>query len=89
MYSGVPATTPLCVRLASSAARARPKSVIFTRCLRSAFEQDVGRLDVAVDQPVRVGGGQPLGDLPADPHDLRHVQRAGAVEPLLQASRRG
>ena len=31
MYSGVPATTPLCVRLASSAARARPKSVILTR----------------------------------------------------------
>ena len=31
MYCGVPATTPLCVRLASSTARARPKSVILTR----------------------------------------------------------
>ena len=49
-----------------------------------AFEQHVARLDVAVDQVRGVGGGQPLGDLPADPHDLRHFQRAGAVEPLLQ-----
>ena len=84
MYIGVPATTPLCVRLASSAARARPKSVIFDALLRAALEQDVGRLDVAVDQAGGVGGGQPLGDLPADPQHLRHVERAGAVEPLLE-----
>ena len=32
MYIGVPAMMPLCVRLASSAARARPKSVILTLC---------------------------------------------------------
>ncbi len=32
----------------------------------------------------RVGRGQPLGDLPADPQHLRHVERADPVEPLLQ-----
>ncbi len=74
---------PLCEMLASSAARARPKSVIFTRCV-PAFEQHVPRLDVAVDQVGGVGGGQPLGDLPADPHDLGHVERPGPVEPLLE-----
>ena len=74
---------PLCEMLASSAARARPKSVIFTLLL-TAFEQHVARLDVAMDQVGRVGGGQPLGDLPADPQHLRHVERADPVEPLLE-----
>ena len=32
----------------------------------------------------RVGGGQPLGDLPADPQHLGHVERAGPVEFLLE-----
>jgi len=41
--------TPDCVRLASSTARARPKSVICTRST-PFLEQDVRRLDVAVDQ---------------------------------------
>ena len=74
---------PLCEMLASSAARARPKSVILHPAL-PAFEQHVARLDVAVDQVGGVGGGQPLGDLPADPQHLRHVERAGPVEPLLE-----
>ncbi len=52
--------------------------------LRVAFEQHVGRLDVAVDQLVGVGGGQPLGHLPADAQDLRHLERPGAVDPLLE-----
>ena len=66
MYIGVPAMTPDCVRLASSAARARPKSVILTRGCDAVLQQDVCRLDVAVDQPLGVRGGQPHGDLPAD-----------------------
>ena len=32
--------------------------------LRPVLQQDVRRLDVAVDQPLLVGRGQPLGDLP-------------------------
>ena len=83
MYCGVPATTPLCVRLASSTARARPKSVILTRC-DAVLQQDVGRLDVAVDQPLGVGRRQAGGRLHADAQDLRQLQRPAAVEPLLQ-----
>ena len=58
MYIGVPAMTPLCVRLASSAARARPKSVILT-ALDAVLQQDVGRLDVAVDQPLAWAAARP------------------------------
>ena len=49
-----------------------------------ARDHDVAGLDVAVDQVVVVGGGQPLGDLPADSQRFEHVERAGAVELLLQ-----
>ena len=52
--------------------------------LDAALQQDVARLDVAVDQPQRVGRGQPPGDLPADPQHLRHLERPGPVELLLQ-----
>ena len=31
-------------------------------------------------------GGQPVGDLPADPQHVRQLQRPGRVEPLLQRS---
>ena len=82
MNIGVPAMMPLCEMLASSAARARPKSVIFDPLLRPAFDQHVGRLDVAVDQVTRMGRGQPLGDLPADPQHLGHV-RAGRCRSSL------
>ena len=54
------------------------------RLVRPAFEQDVARLDVAVDQVTRMGRGQPLGDLPADPQHLGHVERAAPVEFLLE-----
>ena len=37
-----------------------------------------------MDQAQRVGGGQAPGDLLADPQDLRHLQRPGAVDVLLQ-----
>ena len=66
----MPRIVPTCVsRPASSAERARPKSRILTRPA-PFLEPDVGRLDVAVDQPLSVGRGQSLGDLAADPQDL-------------------
>jgi hypothetical protein len=34
---------------------------------RSAFQQDVARLDVAMDQSLGMGGGQPSRDWLADP----------------------
>src|SRR5436853_5838904 len=48
MYCGVPATTPLCVRLASSTARARPKSLSLTRSgeekgTRTVLINDLGK----------------------------------------------
>jgi hypothetical protein len=48
------------------------------------LQQDVGRLDVAVDQPLGVGGGQPGGRLRADAQDLLQLRRRPAVEPVLQ-----
>ena len=62
MYCGVPARVPYWVSLVSSTARARPKSVSFTRG-SVVLQHDVARLDVAVDQALRVRRGQPGGDL--------------------------
>ena len=56
--------------------------------LDAVLQQDVGRLDVAVDQPLGVGRGQPGGRLHADPQDRREVQRRGAVEPVLERAAR-
>ena len=47
------------------------------------------RLDVAVDQVARVGGGQSLGDLPADPQHLGHVRAGRCGRVAAGASRRG
>ncbi len=52
--------------------------------LDAVFEQDVGRLDVAVDQPLGVGRGQPGGRLETDAQDLLDLQRAALVETLLE-----
>ena len=52
--------------------------------LRSVIDQDVRRLDVAVNQSLVVGGSQTLRDLPGDIQSLRRVKRAGAVEAVLQ-----
>ena len=46
--------------LASSAARANPKSVILTLLVRTGLDQDVGRLHVPVNESLGVGGGQPF-----------------------------
>src|SRR5262249_18519842 len=43
--------------------------------LHAVFEQDVGRLDVAVHQALLVGGGQSLGYLHADAQDFAYVSR--------------
>ena len=51
---------------------------------RPGVEQDVRRLDVAVDEVHLVRGGESRGDLLADPQYLGNVERAGAVEALLQ-----
>jgi len=52
--------------------------------VRTGFDQNVSRLDVAVNQAGAVGGGQPKGDLPAHLEHLRRLQRSGPIEPLLE-----
>ena len=52
--------------------------------LDPVLQQDIRRLDVAVDQSLRVGRGQSAGGLHADPYDLADRQRAVAVDPLLE-----
>ena len=53
--------------------------------LDAIFQQNVGRLDVAMHQPLRVRRGQAGGDLHADPQDLRAAGSGPcSVEPLLQ-----
>ncbi len=48
------------------------------------LEHDVRRLDVAVDQPLRVGRGQARGDLHPDAQQLLQLERAELVDPLLE-----
>ena len=74
---------PLCEMLASSAARARPKSVIFALCDPPSSRMLPGLMSRWI-RSRRMGRGQPLGDLPADPQHLRHVERTDPVESLLE-----
>ena len=50
---------------------------------QAVLQQQIRRLDVAVDQPLGMRRRQPRGCLMADADNLRHLQRAGAVEALL------
>ena len=59
MYCGVPATTPD-LRQAGVVGGAGQAEVGDLDALDAVLQQDVGRLDVAMDQPLRVGGRQAL-----------------------------
>ncbi len=48
------------------------------------FEQNVGRFDVSMNEPLRMSGFQAAGKLQTDPQDVDHLQRTIAVDPLLQ-----
>ncbi len=48
------------------------------------LEQNVARLDIAVNQPLGMRGREAMRGLHADAHDLAHRQRLFAVEPLLE-----
>ena len=80
MYCGVPATTPLWVRLASSAARARPKSVSLTRSMPFSSRMLAGLTSrwtspwawaaarpAAVCMPIRRISGSSSGPVPVEP----------------------
>ena len=65
---------PLCV-IAGVVDRAGQAEIGDRDPLDAVLQQDVGRLDVAMHEPLRVGRGQPGGDLHADAQHLRHRQR--------------
>ncbi len=52
--------------------------------LDAVLQQDVRRLDVAMDQALCVRRGQPQGRLHADAQDFLGAQRAVAVDPILE-----
>ena len=54
--------------------------------LDAVLQQDVRRLDVAMDQALGMRGGQSQRRLHADAQDLLDAQRAVAVDPLLERS---
>ncbi len=51
--------------------------------LDAVLQQDVGRLDVAVDQPLGVGRGQGAGGLATDAEDLGQLGDLAPVDQLL------
>ena len=62
--------------------RTIPKSVTLAR--PSPFEEHVLRLDVAVDEPLRVRERERAADLEAELEHTPHGQRAAALDELLQ-----
>src|SRR5262249_7532151 len=52
--------------------------------LDAFFEEDIGRLDVAVNQSLTVRGREPGCSLHADAKDLRQLQRPAPFEPFLE-----
>ena len=83
MYIGVPATVPDCVH-AGVIDGAGQAEVGDLDALDAIFQQDVRRLDVAMHQPLLVGGGQPFGDLHADAQDFLQGERPLLVDLVLQ-----
>ena len=51
---------------------------------RSIVEEDIGRLDIAVDQAVGVSGGQTACNVAADLDRFRQRRRLTAVEAILE-----
>ena len=85
----MPITEPAWVRFSSALAlmaRAMPKSATFTWPVGG--DQDVARLDVAVDDAVAVGEAEGGGDVGGDLGGPVGVQRALGAEDLGQRAAR-
>ena len=57
--------------------------MILTR-FEAPLQEDIGRLDIAMDQSLSVGRGQAAGDLVANPNDVLDLERPDPIELLLQ-----
>ena len=87
MYAGVPSASPVSVSRsppAASRARAMPKSATSAWPLE---QQDVLRLDVAVDDPLRVRIVQRVGHLAGDADGVSQRELPLALEPVRGAIR--
>ena len=84
MYIGVPAIMPAGV-MRGVIHRAGQAEVRDLRPLVGTIgEQNIGRLDVAMDQVGRMGGRQTGGHLLTDPQDVRDLERPVFIHSLLQ-----
>ena len=83
MYCGVPAMTPLCVRLASSIARARPKSVSLTRSMQFSSRMFAGLMSRCTTPWACAAARARAAWVPIRKISL-HLERARGVEPFLE-----
>ena len=81
MYAGVPSTVPTCVRSEDSTC-AMPKSA--TLAVPSASDEDVRRLDVAVDDAQLVRVAERRQDLRQDAHDVDGREALVLLEVVLE-----
>ena len=88
MNCGVPAMVPLRV-MRRIIDRAGEPEVGQERSLNRPVEQDVGRFDISMHQPLSMCGGQAPRHLQTDPQNLLQLQWALLVNSLLQAGATG
>ena len=86
MYASVPGTSPCAVSVSASAMRASPKSSSRTETRVAVGEQDVRRLDVAVEDPRAMRVREPFADLGAALDRSVVVQLPGAQRLAERAS---
>ena len=84
MYIGVPSAIPVCVIDAFSAALFDPRDPEIGDDGDPALEQDVLRLDVAVDDPLEVRPFERAGHLDADAHRRVDGELPFAPDPVAQ-----
>ena len=51
----------------------------------AVLQQNIGRLDVAMNQSTLVSRCEPFRDLPGDANDLFHLQRADSLDLVMQS----
>ena len=83
MYSGVPVTWPG-LGHRDIVDGPRQTEIGDLHALDAVFEQDIRRLDIAMNQTLLVSGRQSLGNLHSDAQDLGGLQQSAPVDLLLQ-----
>ena len=81
MYAGVPTTAPSCVRLESRSDSPR-QAEVDQPGTAEVVDQDVGRLDVPVQDPLAVGVVDGVGQVAEDPGGGRRVEAMMVAIPV-------